>query len=480
MAALDTRELRVALDRAKAPVAFEILDGLRTELPLANISRSGMFLENPSGLNIVQGHSLHFALHLDQYAEEVTGVAKVRWVRGRDLGPYQPRGIGVQVVEFHDNAERKYLEFLESCLLNLKITDLMEPMFATLPREATVAEAARQLSQHDVDCLIVVDQAGTAVGVFNRSDLARACLIQDFLAAPVGVCMQQTFHALTTDHGADDAYTIMRKGKSTHVPVLEDGICVGVLAIRDLMRYWGEYMDLQAKRLAKNYERAMSVIAHDLRTPIGLIQTTNAMLTSGEVSPQEYIASGFPESLDASCEMMLRLIDDILDLQSLKLGAVRLAHQVLDLEDLAQKVRRAFAPAAATKSISLEITVPTALPRVKADPLRLEQILNNLLGNALKFSPEGSRVVLGLKPMHSKVMIWVTDNGPGIPSADLPALFHEYCQASPKSTRGEKGNGLGLAITKRLVEAHGGEIRVESQPGLGTTFTILLPIGDIQ
>ncbi len=479
---IERRELRVSLDRAKSPVAFELLDTGRPAVRtyrLANISRSGMFIEAQDDVPVQRGSSIHFALRLDK-DEEVTGVAKVRWVRGTDLGPYMPRGVGVQVLEFHENAKKRYLEFLEGCLLDLKITDLMDPAFAALSPLDPLKDAVAHFRDRNADCIVIGDAYGKPLGTFTKTELCAALHLDDFLAQPVASRMKAEPPTLSTDHDTEDAYRIMRQGGLNHIVIVEEGVTVGLLSTKDLVRYWAEFMDLQAKRLSRNYDRAMSVIAHDLRTPIGLIQSTNLMLTSGELTPAEYVNSGLPEILESSCEMMMKLIDDILDVGRIKAGAVRLDFQSVDLEEALQKCARAFGPAAKSKNIAVKIVVQGALPRIKADPLRLEQILNNLVSNALKFSPDGGRVALGAKTLHSKVALWVTDQGPGIAPVELEGLFKDYGVLSNRPTKGEKSTGLGLAITKRLVEAHGGKIEVESTPGFGTTFTVSLPIGDIQ
>jgi predicted transcriptional regulator/two-component sensor histidine kinase len=450
---IERRELRVSLDRAKSPVALEMLDSGRPQsrtFRIANISRNGMFIEASQDVPIEQGSELHFALRLDR-DEEVTGVAKVRWVRGADLGPYLPKGAGVQVLEFHENAEKRYLEFLESCLLDLKITDLMDPTFASLAPTDEVERAVALFRDRKADCIVITDTQGKPLGTFTKNELCTVLHKDDFLSELVGSCMRANLVTLSTDHDTEDAYRIMRQGGLSHIVVVEDGLAVGLLSTKDLVRYWAEFMDLQAKRLTRNYDRAMSVIAHDLRTPIGLIQSTNQML-----------------------------IDDILDVGRIKAGAVRLDCQAVDLSEVLRKSARAFGPTANAKDIDVKVTIQGAIPRIKADPLRLEQILNNLISNALKFSPEGGRVAIGAKTLHSKVAIWVTDQGPGIPAAELDGLFKEFSVLSSRPTKGEKSTGLGLAITKRLVEAHGGRITVESTPGLGTTFTVYLPISEIQ
>ena len=153
---------------------------------------------------------------------------------------------------------------------------------------------------------------------------------------------------------------------------------------------------------------------------------------------------------------------------------------MIDVEDLIDRVARCFGPSAASKGIAIEVDIPTAVPKVKADPRRLEQVLNNLVSNAIKFCDSQCQIVVGLKAHHSRVAIWVADNGPGIPEHEIHKLFREFSPLTPRPSRGEKSHGLGLAITQKLVEAHGGSIRVESECGVGTTFTVFLPIGSIQ
>lgn len=480
---IDKRELRVALGRADAPVSFEIVGESRKTvagLRLANISRSGMFVESSDHLRLDQGHSLHFALRFGATGDEVTGVAKVRWVRSKNVGPYMPQGAGMQVIEFHENAERRYLEFLEACLVNLKVGDLMDPGFVTVTPQTVLGDLLTTLRDRQASCAIVADGNGAPLGIFTTSDLLSVATVPNFLALPVEACMSREPLMIATDQPTDEAYQMMRRSARHHFPVTEDGIVVGLLATRDLIRYWSEYMELQAKRLTRSYDRAVSVIAHDLRTPIGLIQTSNQMLTSGELSPQEYVASGLPEILESSCDMMMQLIDDILDVGRIRSGAVKLERQTIDVDELLQRVVRAFGPSAQSKRIVLAVEGGTALPRIKADPLRLEQVLNNLVSNALKFTKEGGKVVVGAKPLHSKIALWISDSGVGIPTHEIGDLFKDYVRASTRPTAGEKSTGLGLAICKRLVEAHGGTIEVESQVGVGSKFTLFLPIGELQ
>jgi signal transduction histidine kinase len=482
---LDRRELRVALDRAGQPMSFDIWQAERDKkasFRIANISRSGMFLETQEAVDLERGESLHFALRLDSEgsAEGVRGVARVRWVRPKDQGPYKPRGLGIQVIEFHDNSEKRYLELLEQFVLRLKIGDLMDARPAQAAAETPMGEVLRILDEHRSGCVVAVSGDGVPIGMLVQADLPRIAMRRAFREEPLGMHMTPGPTLISVDQTLEEAYALMRAGVAEYLPVVEEDVLVGVLSTRDLFRYWAEFMELQAKRLAGNCERAMSVIAHDLRTPIGLIQTTNQMLSAGHIDAAEYVSSGFPDVVTQSCEMMLNLIDDILDLGKIKAGAVRLNCVSVELDELVKHTAVAFSTTAMIKRITIEVKSGGPLPRIKADPARLEQVLNNLVSNAVKFTPDGGHIVIGTRLMHSKVSFWVADNGPGIGEAELGRLFEEYTPLSTHGTRGEKGTGLGLAITRKLVEAHGGTIAVESRTGLGTTFTVTLPIGDLQ
>jgi two-component system sensor histidine kinase/response regulator len=131
---------------------------------------------------------------------------------------------------------------------------------------------------------------------------------------------------------------------------------------------------------------------------------------------------------------------------------------------------------AARKKILVDLNLGPDLPAVEADPRKIEQVMENLLSNAIKFSPPGTTVTMNLKPMGAQVRIEVRDQGPGIPEAERGKLFQPFQRTSVKPTGGEKSSGLGLAIARRVVEAHGGRIGVESEVGVGSTFFVNLPL----
>lgn len=482
---LGQRELRIDLDRSAQPVCFDVLHTDKFEKSsyrIGNISRSGMFIETPSVVGLERGDSLHFALRLpgELDKQSMRGIGRVRWVRPNQITDFKPSGLGIQVIEFHDNSEKHYLEFLESIVLRMQIADLMDRSPAQATVDTKMCDVLAMMTNQRKPCVVATSREGTPIGMFNLTNLPRLALREGFASDILGLHMTPGPMVLAVEQTLETIYSQYHKDMDDFVPVVEEDELVGVLATRQVLFYWAEYMELKAKRLGGNYDRAMSVIAHDLRTPIGLIQTTNQMLSTAQITADEYVQSGFPDVVTQSCEMMLNLIDDILDIGKINAGGVRLNLISVDLEDLIKSAAVAFSTTAMIKRIQIEVKNEGPLPRIKADPARLEQVLNNLVSNAIKFTQDGGHIAIGSRLKHSQVEFWVSDNGPGISEQCLSRLFEEYATLETRGTRGEKSTGLGLAICKKLVEAHGGKISVTSQKGVGSRFTVTLPIEELQ
>ena len=477
------RELRVALGNGRSGCTFNLLDRKQPDakpMKISNMSRNGLFIEDRKGAAFQEGEPVQFQLNFDDTPEEVVGIGRVRWIKKADGRPNSQAGAGIQIIEFFDNTDKRYFEFLENCLKDLTIPDLMDPDFVSVDPEKSMMEVIRLMNASKASSVMVCDIEGAPLGIFTRSDLTRIAVRKNFLYETVGIHMTPGPFTVDADRNIDMVYDAMRSGLYTHIPVLEDGIAVGVISTKNVIRHWAEFMDLQNQRLNKSFEKAISVIAHDLRTPISIIQSTNMTLASKEVTPEEFINYGLPESIDQACDLMLRLIDDILDINRVKSGAVRLENKFMDIGELIEKVVKSFRPTAGMKSIKIETKLEMDIPKINADPMRMEQILNNLISNAIKYSPEGTDVEVGVKPSHSKIEIWVADQGLGIEESEIKELFKEYSFISSRPTKGEKSNGLGLAIVRKLVEAHGGEITVASRKGVGSRFTVTLPVGLVQ
>jgi signal transduction histidine kinase len=180
--------------------------------------------------------------------------------------------------------------------------------------------------------------------------------------------------------------------------------------------------------------------------------------------------------MDRTCEAMLALINDLLDVSAIEAGQLELRYRVVDLAAYLQECHAANAVLAEAKSIELVLDLEPNLPLVTMDPDRINQVVNNLITNAVKFSYPNTVITLRAQAEDNTVAISVQDQGQGIPAKDLGKMFTEFGRASVRPTAGEKSTGLGLAIVKRMVEAHGGRIWVESQVGVGSTFTFTLPL----
>ncbi|MFP2902324.1 PAS domain S-box protein, partial [Corallococcus sp. 4LFB] len=229
----------------------------------------------------------------------------------------------------------------------------------------------------------------------------------------------------------------------------------------------------QSEQAIRLREEVLRVVAHDLRAPLNVIQLSASMLEKG--LPEGGGVRHRLETLQRSVQRANRLIQDLLDVARMDGGVLPVERRPLEVAPLIQEVMEQHRGLAEARALRLQAHVPEAVPRVLADPERLLQILSNLLGNALKFTPEGGHILLRVQPEAGQVRFQVTDTGPGISAEDRPRIFERFWQAGPKR---KEGAGLGLAIVKGLVEAHGGQVGVESAPGAGSTFFFTLPVAE--
>lgn len=219
-------------------------------------------------------------------------------------------------------------------------------------------------------------------------------------------------------------------------------------------------------------DEIVGVVSHDLRNPVAAVKMlSRAVLNSGDNT-----TSATKENLSLiaeAAEQMDALIRDLLDVTRLDVGQLMLDPQPVAASELLTEALRTLRPLATDKNIGLDVNVDNGLPMVTADNERIEQVISNLVGNALKFTPPAGKIVIGAKRDTDEVIFSVADTGQGIPEEQLAKVFDRYWQ----STRTDRqGAGLGLAIAKGIVEAHGGEIWIESQPGSGTTVRFSLPL----
>jgi signal transduction histidine kinase len=178
----------------------------------------------------------------------------------------------------------------------------------------------------------------------------------------------------------------------------------------------------------------------------------------------------------AQTERLGRLVDQLLELSRLESGDVPMLREQVSLGPLVERVLSEIEVVRARRSVELTEDLPDDLPPIYADPERVYQVLFNLLDNAVRFTPSGGRVTLSVSARNGVVDVVVADTGPGIPPEHLPRLFERFYRVDRARSRDEGGTGIGLAIARSVVEAHGGRIWAESEPGKGSTFTFELPV----
>jgi len=244
------------------------------------------------------------------------------------------------------------------------------------------------------------------------------------------------------------------------------------LLTRDLQK---KNVELDILQQLKN--RFLGVAAHDLRNPLGVLLGHTKLLrrSPGEENPA--VAESLA-AIQTSAEFALRLLDDLLDISHIESGKWDLNLSESDLAAWLEAFLDRNEPRAAEKGIRLERRVQHPLPLVRMDPLRVEQVASNLLTNALKYSPSGTKVTVALGESEGGLLLSVIDQGPGIPASEVPRLFEDFARASVPTTGGEKSTGLGLSIVRRIMEAHGGKAWVESEEGKGSTFQVWFPLGN--
>ena len=266
---------------------------------------------------------------------------------------------------------------------------------------------------------------------------------------------------------------------------------------RELERLSSEL--LRANRMKNDF---LANVSHELRTPLNAIVGFVDLLREGvygDLSPRQVQPV---ERIEASANHLRHLVDQILDLAKMAAGRLDVHSELLDIRPFILDVASEVESLVNEKSLSLSLAMGSSLPRIKSDPTHLRQILVNLLGNAIKYTDAGSIVVKtralpkpsalehGLPQLvaeaHENVVSWISvqviDSGRGIAAADQERVFEEFEQvdAGPRADSPHRGTGLGLAISRRLARLLGGDLLLESEPGKGSTFTLWLPVGELE
>jgi len=251
----------------------------------------------------------------------------------------------------------------------------------------------------------------------------------------------------------------------TYAPLVSpDGQLLNVIAsVRDITRF------READELKSTF---ISVVSHELKTPVALIKGYVSTLRRDDATWDREIVQDGLAVIEDEADRLTELIENLLDASRLQAGALSINLADVDLPALARRIAERFQTQSSRHSIV--VSFPTGFPVVLADEDRLGQVLSNLIGNAIKYSPEGGEIRVTGKVLPQQVIVCVRDEGAGIAPGDLPYVFDRFYRASDAS-RTTKGAGLGLYLARAVVEAHGGRIWVDSKPGEGARICFSLP-----
>lgn len=259
--------------------------------------------------------------------------------------------------------------------------------------------------------------------------------------------------------------------KDIHIKIFRE-IAEQVATILEKGRLYQRLQDLNELK-----NTLLGIAAHDLRNPIGIISGFSELILDGMFGPVTDQQKKYLLRIQVNCETMLNLINDFLEISAIESGKLELSLKELEPISYLQEFYEFSRIMARKKGIEMVFDVPQELPKAIFDPERINQVLNNLVSNAIKYSfPETTITLKARINDTDRLEIAVQDQGQGIGEEEIPLLFKDYQKASSRPTGGEKSSGLGLAIVRRIVKAHEGSVRLQSKLGEGSVFIVALPL----
>ena len=219
-----------------------------------------------------------------------------------------------------------------------------------------------------------------------------------------------------------------------------------------------------------------SLMAHELRMPLASIREGTSLLLKGIGEDQREKRREVLAIIAEESDHLIDLVNSLLDLAKMEAGMLTFDRQLAAIEPIIRKAVSSLEPLAMARNVDMRVEAGQDLPEIMVDRERIGQVLRNLIGNAVKFTPGGGSIIIEARLMEKEVRVSVADTGPGIPEEDLTAIFDKFQQARVTKYSKIKGTGMGLAIVRHIITAHGGKVWAESESGRGSTFIFLLPL----
>jgi PAS domain S-box-containing protein len=354
-------------------------------------------------------------------------------------------------------------------------------------------ELVRTIAENAASCLLMLDHQGIPTYMNPAACEETGYSLDEFGPRP----FSDLLHAPARASGHEVAECPIRNAREAMIPlknhqdvfVRRNGTTFPVACSLSPLQRDGhsvggvlEFRDITDEKLAqtaledanRRKDQFLATLSHELRTPMTAVLGWARLLKLG-LSPQE--SQDAIDAIEKSAEIQAQLIDDVLDVSRIVAGKMTFNPRLVDMGPVLKAAATTVYPAAAAKGIAIQLHVPASLPPILGDEGRLQQIVWNLLANAVKFTPRGGNVTVQMQPEGSLLRLSIVDDGKGVAAAYLPHLFEPFSQEDGSMTRTHEGIGLGLSIVRSLVELHGGRVRASSQGrGKGSVFTIEFPI----